>query len=98
MRNTAGSDPGPNSRNDNYFSVVSDLVSLIEHVQASMTMLEQAIALRVFGEQLPGVVSVHRSVGRSAVGVMVSFSLARVFRTVGDLPWANGGTRARRCR
>lgn len=44
MQNTAGSYPGPNSRNDNYFSVVSDLVSLIEHVQASMTMLEQAIA------------------------------------------------------
>jgi hypothetical protein len=30
--------------NDNYSSVVSDLVSLIEHMQASMKMLEGAIA------------------------------------------------------
>jgi hypothetical protein len=44
MQNTAGSHPAADSRNDNYFSVVSDLVSLIEHVQASMKMLEQAIA------------------------------------------------------
>ena len=44
MQNTAGSYLQPDSRNDNYFSVVSDLVSLIEHIQASMKMLEQAIA------------------------------------------------------
>jgi hypothetical protein len=44
MQNMAGNHPQPDSRNDGYFSVVSDLVSLIEHIQASMKMLEQAIA------------------------------------------------------
>jgi len=44
MRNMAGSYPEPDSRDDNYFSIASDLVSLIERLQASMTMLEQAIA------------------------------------------------------
>ena len=40
MQDTAGSYPQPDSRNDNYFSVVSDLMSLVEHIQASMKMLE----------------------------------------------------------
>ena len=31
-------------RNDSYRSIVSDLVSLIEHVQASMKLIEAAIA------------------------------------------------------
>ena len=31
-------------RNDNHHSIVSELVSLIEHVQASMKLLEAAIA------------------------------------------------------
>ena len=34
----------PDRPNDNYSAVVSDLVSLIEHMQASMKMLEGAIA------------------------------------------------------
>jgi hypothetical protein len=34
----------PDDRNDAYHMVVSDLVSLIEHVQASLTLIEQAIA------------------------------------------------------
>jgi hypothetical protein len=34
----------PDRPHDNYGSVVSDLVSLIEHMQASMKMLEGAIA------------------------------------------------------
>jgi hypothetical protein len=34
----------PDRPHDNYSSVVSDLVSLIEHMQASMKMLEAAIA------------------------------------------------------
>ena len=34
----------PDDRNDAYQSVVSDLVSLIEHVQASLLLVEQAIA------------------------------------------------------
>jgi hypothetical protein len=44
MQNMAGSTPQPDSRNDHYFSVVSDLMSLVEHIQASMKMLETAIA------------------------------------------------------
>ena len=34
----------PDDRKDAYRSVVSDLVSLIEHVQASQRLIEQAIA------------------------------------------------------
>lgn len=44
MQDEAGSHPQPNNRNDNYFSVVSDLMSLAAHIQASMNMLESAIA------------------------------------------------------
>jgi hypothetical protein len=44
MQNMAGSYPQPDSRNDNYFSVVSDLTSLAARIQASMNMLETAIA------------------------------------------------------
>ena len=40
----SAADIQPDDRNDNYRSVVSDLVSLIEHMQASMKMLEGAIA------------------------------------------------------
>jgi hypothetical protein len=40
----SAADAQPDDRNDNYRSVVSDLVSLIEHMQASMKMLEGAIA------------------------------------------------------
>ena len=34
----------PDDRNDAYRSVVSDVVSLIEHVQASLRLIEQEIA------------------------------------------------------
>jgi hypothetical protein len=44
MQDMAGSYPQPDSRNDNYFSIVSDLMSLAAHIQASMNMLETAIA------------------------------------------------------
>jgi hypothetical protein len=44
MRNTAGSSRQPDGRNDNYLSVVIDLVSLIERIQASIQMLEPVIA------------------------------------------------------
>jgi hypothetical protein len=51
MHNAAG-DVQPEGRNDNYSSVVSDLVSLIDHMQASMKMLEGAIASEIpFGGQ-----------------------------------------------
>jgi hypothetical protein len=36
MRNTAGRSRQPDGRNDNYLSVVTDLVSLIERIQASI--------------------------------------------------------------
>jgi hypothetical protein len=37
----------PEDRNDAYRSVVSDLVSLIGHVQASLTLIEQAISREI---------------------------------------------------
>jgi hypothetical protein len=44
MQNAAGSDVQSDGRNDSYPLIVSDLTSLIEHVQASMKLLELAIA------------------------------------------------------
>ena len=38
-------------RNDAYHSVVSDLISLIDHVQASLTLVESAIARETVGTQ-----------------------------------------------
>jgi hypothetical protein len=43
MQNTAGSSRQPDGRN-NYWSVVADLASLIERIQASIQMLEPVIA------------------------------------------------------
>ena len=45
MRNAAGDGIafGPDGQNDGYGSVVSDLVSLIEHVQASLRLIEQTM-------------------------------------------------------
>jgi hypothetical protein len=39
-----GSSGGAGSRDDSYRSIASDLASLIEHVQASMRLIESAIA------------------------------------------------------
>jgi hypothetical protein len=52
----SAADAQPDDRNDNYNSVVSDLVSLIEHMQASMKMLEGAIAreLPLSGQEAGG--------------------------------------------
>jgi hypothetical protein len=44
MHSATGSDVQIDGRNDSHGSVVSDLISLIEHMQASMKMLEGAIA------------------------------------------------------
>ena len=44
MQSAAYRDVQPEDRNDSYSSVVSDLMSLMEHMQASMNMLEGAIA------------------------------------------------------
>jgi len=38
-----GTAPGPDDQNDSYRSVVSDLVSLVEHVQASLRLIEQTM-------------------------------------------------------
>ena len=45
MQNAAGGGIalGPDGQNDSYRSVVSDLVSLIEHVQASLRLIEQTM-------------------------------------------------------
>jgi hypothetical protein len=45
MQNAAGDGIafGPDGQDDSYRSVVSDLVSLIEHVQASLRLIEQAM-------------------------------------------------------
>ena len=44
MHSATGGSVQPNGQNDNCSSVISDLVALIEHMQASMKMLESAIA------------------------------------------------------
>ena len=44
MQDMAGSRPQSDNGDNHYFSVVSDLMSLVEHIQASMRMLEMAIA------------------------------------------------------
>ena len=45
MQNAAGDGIafGPDGQNDSYRSVVSDLVSLIEHVQASLRLIERTM-------------------------------------------------------
>jgi hypothetical protein len=46
MQNASDGDASvqPEARNDGYRSIVSDLISLIEHVQASTQLIESAIA------------------------------------------------------
>jgi len=46
MRNAVadGVEPGPDDQHDTYRAVISDLVSLIEHVQKSLRLINQAIA------------------------------------------------------
>jgi hypothetical protein len=52
MQKMEGRDVQSEGRNDNYRLIVSDLASLIEHVQASMKLLELAIASEApFGNQ-----------------------------------------------
>ena len=54
MHNAIGAGVQPDGQNGSYSSVVSGLVSLIEHMQASMKMLEGAIAreLPLAGQQV----------------------------------------------
>jgi hypothetical protein len=53
MQNAAGGGSAiePKDRNDAYESVVADLVSLIDHVQASLMLIESAIARETVGSQ-----------------------------------------------
>ena len=53
MQNAAGGGASVqfDSRNDSSRAIVSDLVSLIEHVQASMKLIESAIARETVGSQ-----------------------------------------------
>lgn len=44
MHSVTGDNTPPDSGNDNYSSVVSDLMSLIDRMQASMKLLEGAVA------------------------------------------------------
>jgi hypothetical protein len=50
MQGTAsgGAPVGSDERNDDYDSIVSDLASLIEHIQASMKLIQSAIASEAF--------------------------------------------------
>jgi hypothetical protein len=50
MQNAGSGSARSGDRNDSRHSIVSDLVSLIEHVQASMGLIESAIAM----EAAPG--------------------------------------------
>ena len=59
MRNTAGSSREPDRRADNYLSVVTDLTSLIERIQASIEMLEPVIARALLLENGAGFESRH---------------------------------------
>jgi hypothetical protein len=56
MQNAAGDGvaQAPHDRNDAYRAVVSDLVSLAEHVQKSLRLIEQTIARETLPETLPG--------------------------------------------
>jgi len=55
MQNAAGygAAPAPQHQNDAYHAVVSDLVSLVEHVQNSLRLVEQMIARETSPETSP---------------------------------------------
>jgi|SRR3954465_7742781 hypothetical protein len=56
MQNAAGNGvaPTPHNQNAAYRAVVSDLVSLVEHVQNSLRLIEQTIARETLPEASPG--------------------------------------------
>ncbi|UPJ49554.1 hypothetical protein IVB30_42745 [Bradyrhizobium sp. 200] len=56
MQNAAGDSvaQAPHDQNDTYRAVVSDLVSLIEHVQNSLRLIERMIARETSAETSPG--------------------------------------------
>ena len=55
MQNAAGDGvaQAPHDQNDAYRAVVSDLVSLVEHVQNSLRLIEQAIATETSPDRRP---------------------------------------------
>ena len=56
MQNAAvdGAAPAPQNQNDACRAVVSDLVSLVEHTQNSLRLIEQTIARETSPETTPG--------------------------------------------
>jgi hypothetical protein len=52
MQNAAGVAQAPHDRDDAYRAVVSDLVSLVAHVQNSLRLIEQTIARETSAETL----------------------------------------------
>jgi hypothetical protein len=54
MQNAVGVAQAPHDQNDAYRAVVSDLVSLVEHVQNSLRLIEQTIARETSPETTPG--------------------------------------------
>jgi hypothetical protein len=54
MQNAVGVAQAPHDQNDAYRAVVSDLVSLVEHVQNSLRLIEQTIARETAPETTPG--------------------------------------------
>ena len=56
MQNAAGDAvvQAPHDQNATYRAVVSDLVSLVEHVQKSLRLIEQTIARETSPEMTPG--------------------------------------------
>ena len=56
MQNAAGDSvaQAPHDQNAAYHAVVSDLVSLVEHVQNSLRLIEQTIARETSPETTPG--------------------------------------------
>ena len=53
MQNAAGVAQAPHDQNDAYRAVVSDLVSLVEHVQNSLRLIERMIARETSAETSP---------------------------------------------
>jgi hypothetical protein len=53
MQNAVGVAQAPHDQNDAYRAVVSDLVSLVEHVQNSLRLIERMIARETSAETPP---------------------------------------------
>ena len=79
MQNAAGDGvaQAPHDRNDAYRAVVSDLVSLVEHVQNSLRLIERMIA-RETSAETPPETSPCGSESSTAVGLAVTEALIAI--------------------